>query len=130
MYLLWYNVSMSKRIILKRVPAKFFRSASGNEPVREWLKSMTKEDARRIGEDIKTVEFGWPVGMPVCRPLTGYKDVWEVRSSITHGIARVLFYIKDGQMVLLHGFIKKTQKTPASDREIAIKRKKEYERYG
>jgi phage-related protein len=80
--------------------------------VREWLKGLSPDDRKRIGEDTKTVEFGWPVGMPVCRPLGG--GIYEVRSGLAQNrIARVLFYIdrKTG-MVLLHGFIKKTQKTP------------------
>jgi phage-related protein len=99
----------------KRVPVIFFRTESGREPVRDWLKNLLPEDRKRIGEDIKTVEFGWPIGMPVCRPLgTGLN---EVRTSLAQNrIARVLFYIdKKGRMVLLHGFIKKTRKTPPED---------------
>ena len=68
---------------LKILPARFFQSASGKEPVREWLKELGKEDRRIIGSDIRTVEFGWPIGMPVCRAIAGYKDLWEVRSKIT-----------------------------------------------
>jgi phage-related protein len=94
----------------KRVPAIFFRTEAGGEPVREWLRSLSQEDRKRIGEDIKSVEYGWPVGMPVCRPLGN--GICEVRTMVTHGrIARVLFYIdKKGRMVLLHGLIKKTRK--------------------
>lgn len=114
----------------KRVPARFFRTALGSEPVRTWLKSLSREDCRSIGEDIKTVEFGWPVGMPTCRSLAGHKDLWEVRSKITGGIARVIFMFSDGEMILLHGFVKKTQKTPQNELDLAIKRKKEYEQYG
>jgi phage-related protein len=109
---------------LKRLPAAFYRLPSGREPVRDWLKSLGDEDRRIIGEDIKEVEFSWPIGMPLCRPLGS--GLWEVRSDITDGrIARVLFCVAAGRMVLLHGFIKKTQKTPAGDRELAIKRRKE-----
>jgi len=87
-------------------------------------KALSDDDRKIIGEDIKDVEFSWPIGMPLCRPLG--RGLWEVRSDITDGrIARVLFCICDGRMVLLHGFIKKTQKTPDADIELAIKRKKE-----
>lgn len=113
---------------MKRVPALFFRTASGGEPVREWLKGLVpSEDRRRIGVDIATVEFGWPVGMPTCRPL---KDgLYEVRTNLTGGkIGRVLFYIDVWRrMVLLHGFIKKTRKTPDEDLTLARKNKRLHE---
>ncbi|MEL7143479.1 MAG: type II toxin-antitoxin system RelE/ParE family toxin [Cyanobacteria bacterium J06573_11] len=68
-------------------------------------------DRKTIGTDIKTVEFGWPIGMPTCCPMG--KGLYEVRSSLTGSrIARVLFFIYNGQMILLHGFIKKSQQTP------------------
>ncbi|AEF05691.1 hypothetical protein ambt_21000 [Alteromonas naphthalenivorans] len=110
----------------KKVPAVFYRSDSGSEPVREWLLACAVEDRKSIGADIKTVEFGWPVGMPVCRPM---KDgLYEVRTNLTDKrIARVLFCFHDGNMVLLHGFIKKSQKTPKPDLDLAKKRKKEVE---
>jgi phage-related protein len=112
----------------KIIPVRFFRTASGTEPVREWLKELSRDDCSLIGEDIKTVEYGWPIGMPLCRSISGYKDLWEVRSKITGGrVARVIFYIKDGEMILLHGFIKKTQKTPQNDLDVAAKRRKEHE---
>lgn len=98
----------------------FFRTASSNEPVREWLKSLSREERRIIGEDIKTVQFGWPIGMPVVRKLGS--DLWEVRSRLPNRIARVLFTTVGQQMILLHGFIKKSQKTPAEDLELARKR--------
>jgi len=113
----------------KRLQAIFYRTEAGGEPVREWLKGMpAREDRKRIGEDIKTVEFGWPIGMPVCRSLSG--GIYEVRTNLTQNrIARVLFYLdKNGRMVLLHGFIKKTQKTPDEDLELARKNKKKHER--
>jgi phage-related protein len=109
---------------VKRLPAAFYQLPSGREPVREWLKALGDDDRKIIGEDIKDVEFSWPIGMPLCRALG--KGLWEVRSDLTQGrIARVLFCIHDGSMVLLHGFIKKTQKTPAADIELATKRRKE-----
>ena len=109
----------------KRVPALFFRTDAGGEPVREWLRSLSPADRKRIGEDIKSVEFGWPLGMPVCRPLGN--GIYEVRTVVTQGrIARVLFYIdKRSRMVLLHGFIKKTRKTPEPDLDLAMARKKQ-----
>jgi phage-related protein len=112
----------------KRVPAIFFRTEAGGEPVREWLKGLSSEDRKRVGVDIKTVEFGWPIGMPVCRSLGD--GVYEVRSSLAQNrIARVLFYIdKRGRMVLLRGFIKKTQKTPDEDLELAKANKKKHQR--
>ena len=112
----------------KRVQAVFYRTEAGNEPVREWLKALpSREDRKRIGEDIKTVEFGWPVGMPVCRSLGG--GIYEVRSGPTQNrIARALFYFdKSGRMVLLHGFIKKTRKTPDEDLELARRNKRKHE---
>ena len=112
----------------KRIPAIFYKTASGGEPVREWLKGLPlPEDRKRIGEDIKTVEFGWPIGMPVCKGLGG---VYEVRTRLRQNrIARVLFYVdKRSRMVLLHGFIKKTQKTAAEDLELARTNKNKHQR--
>jgi phage-related protein len=111
----------------KRVPARFFRNALGNEPVRDWLKSLTKEDKFLIGGDIKTVEYGWPIGMPTCRPMGD--GLFEVRTNLSNSrISRVLFSFHEEYMCLLHGFIKKTQKTPKQSLEIARQRKAELER--
>ena len=103
----------------KRIPAIFFCTETGAEPVRKWLKSLPAEGRERIGEDIKTVEFGWPIGMPVCRPMG--QGLYEVRTNLMQSrIARVLFYIdKRSRMGLLHGFIKKTGKTPNEDVALA-----------
>jgi phage-related protein len=114
----------------KVLPARFFRTAAGNEPVRQWLKELEKEDRATIGDDIRTIEFGWPMGMPLCRSLQGHKDLWEVRTKLTGGrIARVFFFVSAGEMILLHGFIKKTQKTATRELKTAIKRKKDYEKH-
>jgi len=107
----------------KRIPAKFYRTAGGAEPVREWLKSLGAADRQTIGMHLKTVEYGWPVGMPLCRSLG--QGLWEVRSSISDKrIARVIFCVEEGEMIILHGFIKKTQKTPQQEIDLALKRKK------
>ena len=112
----------------KKIPVAFYRTAHGAESVRDWLKELGVEDRRVIGKDIMTVEYGWPVGMPICRSISAYKGLWEVRSQLSGGrIARVLFCICQGQMVLLHGFIKKTKKTPKSDLDLAAKRQREVE---
>ena len=109
---------------MKRLPAAFYRLPSGREPVREWLRILPAVDRKLIGEDIKDVEFSWPIGMPLCRALG--KGLWEVRSELTQNrIARVLFCIHNERMVLLHGFIKKTQRTPTADFELAMMRKRE-----
>jgi phage-related protein len=108
---------------LKRLPARFYRSDAGREPVREWLKALDLADRKAIGEDVKDVEFSWPIGMPLVRTLGN--DLWEVRSSLRRGrIARVIFCVEQGSMVLLHGFMKKTQKTPQRDIDLALKRRR------
>ncbi|HUE51697.1 MAG TPA: type II toxin-antitoxin system RelE/ParE family toxin [Terriglobales bacterium] len=91
--------------------------------MRQWLKSLEPQDRRIIGEDIKGVEFSWPIGMPLVRSLG--RELWEVRSSLPHGrIARVIFCVEKDCMMLLHGFLKKTQKTPKQEIDLALKRKK------
>jgi phage-related protein len=112
----------------KRVPAFFFRTGSGGEPVRDWLKSLSPDDKKRIGQDIKTVEFGWPIGMPVCRPLGG--GIFEVRTRLVQNrIARVLFYVdRQARMVLLHAFTKKTRATSQADLALARKNMSQHQR--
>tara|TARA_B100000315_G_scaffold233891_1_gene247441 strand:- start:514 stop:870 length:357 start_codon:yes stop_codon:yes gene_type:complete len=113
----------------KRIPAIFYRSGKGNEPVRKWLRGQNEADRKTIGGDLKNVEYGWPVGMPLCRKLGN--GLWEVRSDISSGrISRVIFCIWREQMVLLHGFVKKTQKTPDSDMKLALGRRREIEKNG
>lgn len=112
---------------LKKFPGIFYRMASGAEPVRDWLRELTGEDRRVIGGDIARAEFGWPVGMPLCRSLGG--GLWEVRSSLPRGrIARVIFCASRGRMVLPHGFEKKTRATPRADLDLARRRQAEIER--
>lgn len=99
---------------------RFYATDSGSEPVREWLKLLPSEERRLIGEDIKAVQYRWPVGMPLVKKLSG--KVWEVRTHLPTRIARMLFVVREGQMVLLHGFIKKTQATPQADIRLAESR--------
>lgn len=108
----------------KKITVVFYETEAGKEPVREWLLALDLEDKKIVGGDIKTVEYGWPIGMPVSRSL-GNK-LYEVRSNISDGrIARVIFTIIDNYMVLLHGFVKKSQKTPKKEIDLALKRMKE-----
>ena len=95
------------------LPIHFFRSETGSEPVRDWLKSLTALDRKMIGEDLKTVQFGWPLGMPLVRKMN--KDLWEVRVRLDNRIARILFTVTRTHLVLLHGFIKKSNNTPKDD---------------
>lgn len=96
----------------KKLPARFYVTAAGRNPVRDWILGLSDADRHTVGKDIQKVEFGWPMGRPHCAPLGG--GLWEVRSTLdaSSRIARVIFCIGDGYMILLHGFIKKTQKTP------------------
>ena len=114
---------------MKRLPAAFYALPSGREPVRDWLKALDRDDRKVVGEDIKDVEFSWPIGMPLCRSLGSgppKSKRREVRSDLPRGrIGRVLFCISGGRMVLLHAFVKKTQKTPPGERALAARRMKE-----
>jgi phage-related protein len=103
-----------------RLKVFFFRTGRGSEPVREWLKSLTQIEKRILGEDVKTVQFGWPLGMPLVRKLE--PGLWEIRSSLPSGIARILFTVKGNALILLHGFIKKSQKTQLDDLRLARER--------
>src|ERR1700742_1360248 len=99
---------------LKPIPLLFWRSATGREPVREWLNELSREDKRTVGRDIAKVQFGWPVGMPLCRPLSG--GLWEVRFSLpSKREARVFIGFHDGMLVALHAVIKKGRKAPTDD---------------
>jgi phage-related protein len=105
----------------KALTVYFFKSSTGNEPVRDWLKLRKPEEKKAIGEDIKAVEFSWPVGYPQVTKLD--KDLWEVRTNLPDGICRVFFTVRERYMVLLHSIIKKTQKTPQQDLDLAKKRR-------
>lgn len=106
-----------------RLTVRFFRQgASGSEPVRDWLKALPPEEKKAIGEDIKAVQFGWPLGLPLVDHLDG--DIWEVRTKLENRIARVLFVVDGALMILLYGFIKKDMKTPKQDLDLAKDRLK------
>lgn len=111
----------------KKLPARFYVSAAGHKPVREWILQLPESDRYMIGKDIQKVEFGWPIGRPHCAPLGS--GLWEVRSTLARNrIARLIFCMDDGCTVLLRGFVKKTQKTPPADINLALKRKSEVDR--
>ena len=105
---------------------RFYATELGAEPVREWLKLLPAAERRTVGEDIKTVQFGWPLGMPLVRNMGG--GIWEVRIRLENRIARVLFVLEGSTMVLLHGFIKKSQATPQADLDLAKDRLKQLRR--
>ncbi|MBF0483330.1 MAG: type II toxin-antitoxin system RelE/ParE family toxin [Candidatus Omnitrophica bacterium] len=98
----------------------FYMTSTGSEPVRDWLHLLQKNEKKQIGEDIKTVQFGWPLGMPIVEKLD--RDLWEVRTKLRDKISRVLFTIQGEQIILLHGFIKKSQKISIEDLELAQRR--------
>ncbi len=108
----------------EKIPAFFYQNELGNQPVRYSILGLSSEDRRLIGRDIQKVEFGWPLGMPCCRNLGDGR--WEVRSDLSGGkIGRVLFCVAQNRIVLLHGFVKKTRKTPSRDLQVALRRMKE-----
>jgi phage-related protein len=110
----------------KKITGRFYANANGRRPVRDWLLALSKDDRRVIGRDIQKIEFGWPIGMPYCRSLG--RGLSEVRCDLPGGrIARVIFCIVAEEMILLHGFEKKSQKTQQRDIELALKRKQEVE---
>ena len=98
----------------------FYRTASGREPVRDWLRTLDRPSKKTIGDDIKTVQYGWPFGMPLVGTLGD--GLWEVRSQLRDGIARIVFLAEEGLMVVVHGFVKKSRKTPRNELEIARRR--------
>jgi phage-related protein len=107
--------------IKKIITAYFFRNDRGKMPVRDWILGLPPADRKIIGEDIKTVEFGWPIGMPIVRPM-GNK-LYEVRSKSSDGSdSRVLFTIYKNSMVLLHGFIKTSRKAPKRELDLTKRR--------
>ncbi len=109
-----------------KIPLVFYRTSSGGDPVRDWLKGLNPDDRNAVGMDLMRAQWRWPIGMPLCRPMGD--GLWEVRTELpSRRIARVLFCVHAGRLVALHGFIKKTQKTPDEELKKARKRQKEIE---
>jgi phage-related protein len=111
--------------MLPKLRAVFYASGSGREPVREWLKALDSDERKLIGTDIAYVQFKWPLGKPRVDHLRG--PIWEIRTRLRNRIARVLFVVSDEELVLLHGFVKQTQKTPNDDIALALARWKEWQ---
>lgn len=119
MYHYWYAICMKIPIL----DVYFYKTEAGNEPVRQWLQLLGSKDKKMIGDDIKTIQFGWPLGMPLVRHIDS--EIWEIRSRLSDGIARILFLLDGNAMVLIHGFIKKQQKIPKPDLDLARARAKQ-----
>lgn len=104
----------------------FYKTESGNEPVREWLKDLPETERRLIGLDLQRVQYRWPIGMPLCRNMQN--GLWEIRTNLPDKkISRVFICFYDGELWALHAIIKKTQKTPVEDLKLSLKRKKDIE---
>jgi phage-related protein len=110
----------------RKTPVVFYRTQAGAEAVRGWLRRLDQRDRSAIGQDLMRFQYRWPIGMPLCRPLGD--GLWEVRSDLpSNRIARVLFCVHEDKILVLHGFIKKTQRTPDDDMALARKRKREFD---
>ena len=109
----------------QKIPLVFYRTPTGADVVLEWLRKLPDDDRNVVGQDLMRVQFQWPVGMPICRPLGD--GLWEVRSSLPSSrIARVLFCFTEGRLLALHAFIKKTERTPDAELQIGRRRKHEF----
>lgn len=110
----------------RKIPVVFYRTPAGIEVVRNWLRGLDEGDRNAIGQDLMRVQYRWPVGMPLCRSMGD--SLWEIRSDLpSNRIARVLFSVQQGKILVLRGFIKKTQKTPEDDLALACRRKREFD---
>ena len=111
----------------RKVPVVFYRTRAGAEVVRNWLRELDQRDRNAVGQDLMRVQYRWPIGMPLCRAMGG--GLWELRSALpSNRIARVLFSVQQGRILILHGFIKKSQKTQEADLLLAHSRRREFER--
>jgi phage-related protein len=104
----------------------FYRTAAGAEPARDWLRSLDEEDRKAIGNDLRTLQIGWPVGMPLARSLGD--GLWELRSKLSNRIARLVFFFDGDRIIILSGFIKKSQSTPKQELDTARSRKADHDR--
>lgn len=117
---------MDKKPTANKLEIRFFKTSNGSEPVRKWLKELSEEEKKIIGADLKVVAFNWPIGMPLVKSLG--EGLWEVRSNLPGSkIGRTMFFMHKKNIILLHGFIKKTQKTPTREINLARKRKRQFE---
>jgi phage-related protein len=108
----------------RKIALVFYRSELEAEPVKDWLKALPTAERQVIGQDLMRVQWRWPVGMPLCRPMR--QGLWEVRSNLPgNRIARVFFCAHADTLVAVHGLIKKTSKTPPEDLKLARKRMKQ-----
>jgi phage-related protein len=111
---------------LRKIPVVFYSTRGGREVVRDWLRGLEEEDRHAIGQDLMRVQYRWPIGMPLCRPMG--EGLWEARSDLSgNRIARVLFCVREDRVLVLHGFIKKTRRTPGEDLALARRRKREFD---
>ena len=104
----------------------FFETESGNQPARDFIKGLAKDDKKAVGADIRVVQNSFPIGLPLVRKLK--HGLWEIRSDVKDGISRVFFTFINEEIILLHGIVKKTQKTPLREIAVAIERIKEFKR--
>jgi phage-related protein len=106
------------------IPVVFYRTAAGAEPGQGMVTELVDRRSQDDRIDLATLQVGWPIGMPLCRSLGA--GLWEVRSKLANNrIARLIFFVAEGRIGVLHGFIKKTQKTPPAEITLAQKRMKE-----
>jgi phage-related protein len=111
---------------LRKIPVVFYSTRGGREVVRDWLRGLEEEDRHAIGQDLMRVQYRWPIGMPLCRPMG--EGLWEARSDLSgNRIARVLFCVREDRVLVLHGFIKKTRRTPGEDLALARRRTREFD---
>ena len=109
---------------LPKIELVFYRTGSGSEPVRDWLISLDRKLRHAVGTDLRRVQYGWPIGMPLVRPLG--KGLFELRSTLPdRTIARTLFCFHGGEIYVLHGFLKKTRKLPQAELNLALERKRD-----
>ena len=106
----------------------FYQTPGGNDVVLNWIRSFDASDRRVIGEDLRTVQIGFPLGLPLCRNLGD--GLWEVRSALpSKREVRLIFFQSrtPKALVIVHGFIKKTQTTPIADLNLARNRMREFQ---
>jgi phage-related protein len=110
----------------KRFDVVFFETANGKQPVREYIRKLSKKDQKEVGADIRVVQDSFPIGLPLVRKLK--PELWEIRSFIKDGISRIFFTFFNEKIILLHSIVKKTQKTPLKEIDTAIERLKEFKK--